>query len=184
MVSEKSRTSTSISTAIAASSPAKEAVSAKKSSGRLLLLRCAASARRLRATRPGLLEAARYAGPLLPEDRPARWRAELNPIPILSLQHSACDVYDKFDDNQYVGGPRRSRQLQGVPEWFCAPGPERTRRSYGAGWWARIVVQMLGKTREGLGHRSGTLSRVGPGNTDVCGRAGAAAMVEVRLMMR
>lgn len=104
MVSEKSSTRTSISTAIAVSSPAKEAVSAKKSSGRLLLLRCAAGARRLRANRPGLLEAARYADPLLPEDRPARWCAEFSPIPILSLQHPACDVYGKSAENQYVGG--------------------------------------------------------------------------------
>ena len=104
MVSEKSSTSAFISTAIAASSAAKEAISAKKSSGRLLLLRAAARALRLRATRPGLLEAARYADAPLPEDRPLRCRARSKPMPVLSLQHPACDVYGKFARHLYVGG--------------------------------------------------------------------------------
>ena len=154
MVSEKSSTRTSISTAIAVSSPAKEAVSAKKSSGRLLLLRCAAGARRLRANRPGLLEAARYADPLLPEDRPARWCAEFSPIPILSLQHPACDVYGKSAENQYVGGGRADlssrKAYRSGSEWFCNPGPEHPRGHLGGRVLrADCAPYALGKTREG-----------------------------------
>lgn len=73
----------------AASCAATEATNAKKSSGRLLL-RSAAITVRLRAARLGLglLEATRYAGVSLPDDRPLRCCcAWFRRITVPSLKH-------------------------------------------------------------------------------------------------